>query len=293
MRELQSYQRKSMSSSEHGEEYRKEISNFIDFLSFFANELKSGSRQEAAMLKAFRIYTRTLKDDVENCVTDNFKQDPRPCSFKKRWREYMTKNYPNLLILYLIDTIAEMLDMDSVETGKRLDLFLPLLKGNLETSDAWKLVCQKPEQQMLKEAIEIPIVIANLSIGQAWMLIFLLQHFNVLSDEIDEWKFDCTVLDSAIPVIIRDYTHKLLMFKYLLPNLRTDRGPSEIDWEKPIPIHLLCPECRPLTNLDEKDWGYIELHTPDGLVDFHKCSSCKRVWAIRRSHIDESLWNLH
>jgi hypothetical protein len=281
-----------LQNTEPRESYRNEFSNFFEYLAFFANELKKGKSQEIALAKAFEIYYNSSRIKKDNCVMENFRLKPKPCSFKERWRKYMAQKYPNLLIMYLIDTIIEMLNFNSKEAGRRLDEFLPLLKGSLEENDAWNLVCQKSALEFLKEAFEIPVVISNLTIGEAWMLVFLLSHFNIHSDEIRNWKFDCSVLDSTIPVLIRDYAQRLLFLKYVTPSLHVKKGPSEIDWSEPIPIQFPCPECRPYINLPTQDWGYIQLHTPDALIDYHKCPICKKLWAIRRFHIDESLWNL-
>jgi len=274
------------------EGYRKEFSNLFEYLAFFANELKKGKSQELALAKAFEIYYNSSKLKKDNCVLENFRLNPNPCSFKERWRKFIAQKYPNLLIMYLIDTITEMLNVNSKETGRRLEIFLPLLKGCLEDSDAWNLVCQKSALDFLKEAFEIPVVISNLTIGEAWMLVFLLLHFNVTPDDIKDWKFDCSVLDSAIPVIIRDYAQRLLFLKYASPNINVNKNPIEIEWSEPIPIQFPCPQCRPISNLSKQEWGYIQLHTPDALIDYHKCPLCKKIWAIRRIHIDESLWNL-
>ncbi|MHA1131086.1 MAG: hypothetical protein ACTSRC_05580 [Candidatus Helarchaeota archaeon] len=277
-------------AEKHGE-FRVEISAFLDYLIIFARELKRERPPEVASLNAFKVYKKTLDMNKKNCVAENFKQIPFCCSFKKRWHDFMVKRFPNIFLMFLIDTISEMLDVDPVETGIRLEQFIPLLKENLESSEAWKLLCQKPELEMLAEAYELPVVISNLSIGHTWMIGFLLAHFNILPNEIEDWKLDCTALDSAIPIIIRNYARKLLMIKYVLPHLQDRNEPLKINWQAPIPIQLSCPNCHPIINLNEKDWGYIQLHTPDGLKDYHKCNICKRVWAIRHPHVDESLWN--
>ena len=285
-------QQKLLKNKDPRELYQKETSRFLDYLSFFAREIKKGIPEEIASLNAFKAYKIFMKTDDDDCIKENFELYPLPCSFKKRWREYLIMKFPNLLFMYIIDTITEMLDVDLVETGRRLSSFIPLLKKNLETSDGWKLLCQKPELQMLREAFELPVVISNLSIGDAWLLVFLLRHFNVLPEEIKEWRYSSSVLDSALPLIIRDYTNKLLVLKYILPNLQKEKKSVAIDWKKSIPIHFPCPKCRPVTNLSEKEWGYIQLHTPDSLSDYHHCPQCKKVWAIRHAHTDECLWNL-
>ena len=292
MRDTQKRGNTAYAVTEKQNHYRWEFSAFLDYLVIFARELKSGTQQETALLKAFKVYKSINGTGLKNCVFENFKQNPYPCSFKKRWYDYMVNRYPNVFLMYLIDTVSEMLDVEPVETGIRLEKFLPILKSSLESSEAWKLLCQKPELEMLKEAFELPVVISNLSLGHAWMLVFLLSHFNVLTNEVDDWKFECSALDSAIPIIIRNYARKLLMIKYILPQLQKRNEPFEIDWNSPVPIQLPCPKCHPIVNLDEKDWGYIQLHTPDGLLDYHKCNICKKVWAIRHEHVDESLWNL-
>ncbi|MHA1266250.1 MAG: hypothetical protein ACTSRS_13540 [Candidatus Helarchaeota archaeon] len=271
---------------------KEQIFNFLDYLSFFAQELKKGISEEDALLKAYQVYNLTKSGAKDDLISANFTINTEPISFKARWRGFLVNKHPNLILLFLIDSIAEMLEIDPIQTGIRLIEFLPLLQGYLKENEAWKLVCEKSALQILKESFELPLLINNLAIGDVWMLIFLLNHFNISSKEIKQWKYDCSILDSTIPSIIRYYTYQLLNIKCLLPFQDQYKDSITINWSAPIPIFIPCPKCRTFTNLPEKNWQYLQLQSPHELQDYHKCPFCKRSWTILHPHTDENWWNL-
>ncbi len=65
----------------------------------------------------------------------------------------------------------------------------------------------------------------------------------------------------------------------------------KVKWGK-VPLELTCPKCQDKLDkyeeLSKSQWKFIIPKTPDPLQDYHKCPRCQRVWAILRSHTDET-----
>ena len=101
---------------------------FLQFLTYFGNELKLDSPQEIALMKAFRSYHGPLKDSLESCVQEIFHIN---YSFKKGWNK-LKSVIKNPQIIFLINTINRMLQKSSIETGNRLDSIIQQIRANQE-----------------------------------------------------------------------------------------------------------------------------------------------------------------
>ena len=67
--------------------FRNDISHFLEFLTIFAAELKKGIQQDIAALKAYKKYCICYKNEIADCIRENFRWKPNPCSFKERWHQ--------------------------------------------------------------------------------------------------------------------------------------------------------------------------------------------------------------
>ncbi len=104
------------------------ISEFIHFLSYFANKLKHGLPQETALLEAYRSYNGPLKYSLENCIRQIYQLNN---SIKIAWKSLKkSMNHPQ--IHFLINLIDRMLEKSSIETGNRILSILQQLKANQE-----------------------------------------------------------------------------------------------------------------------------------------------------------------
>jgi hypothetical protein len=101
---------------------------FLNFLIYFANELKLGLPQEVALSKAARSYSGKLSPIIENCRN-------AVChwgnGFRASWLSLRT-NLRNPQISFLIEIIERMVKKSSLVTGSRLLSIIQQLNENRE-----------------------------------------------------------------------------------------------------------------------------------------------------------------
>ncbi|MHA1321909.1 MAG: hypothetical protein ACTSRL_03865 [Candidatus Helarchaeota archaeon] len=101
---------------------------FINFLSYFGNELKLGVSQETALWKAYNSYHGKLKPVLRNCINDLIQENK---SFKVSWNG-LKNSISHPQIKFIIDIIERMLTKSSEETGIRIISIVQQLKINQE-----------------------------------------------------------------------------------------------------------------------------------------------------------------
>lgn len=151
------------------------LTELLNFLTYFGNELKQEVPQEIALLKAFESYSGILKNSIKNSVINIFSKNK---SFNTGWNELKT-NFNDLQIHFLLNLIDRMLEKSSSETGNRILSIIQQLKANRELIQEREGVI-KSQQFKTKFLVFIIAGILGLISG---LTPLLTQMFQIVSDQ--------------------------------------------------------------------------------------------------------------
>lgn len=147
---------------------------FLNFLTFFGNELKRGIPQEMALLQAYLSYQGSLKNSIKDSINEIYNKNE---SFKNGWNKLKIL-IKSSQIHFLIDIINRMVDKSSLETGIRLISIIQQLKANRELIQERKGII-KAQQFKIKFLTFIVAAILGLIAGLTPLLI---QIFTIISN---------------------------------------------------------------------------------------------------------------
>ena len=149
---------------------------FLNFLVYFANELKLGEPQELALWKAVQSYAGRLRPTLEECCY-------AVCywgnAFKNSWLA-LKSEIRNNQINFLIDLTDRMLSKSSLESGTRLTSVIRQLNANRELIREREGII-KAQHFKIKLLIFVMAGILGLIAG---LTPLLMQIFNMLSNPV-------------------------------------------------------------------------------------------------------------